>query len=179
MQELNLLVKEDDDEGALQAIATYSCAFRHPARLAYISGMGAAAEKAGFRASFEAFKQAVQVLPNALEPEVRCTFVSQLVPLGTPHFRYLFLIVFKVNLWRSGTLSCGAVLMPCSCCGAAAAWDKDGGDEGHAEVVKLMQTALDSLEDDVEEVCILSLLSWRGFTLPGMTVIVCRGCDPE
>ncbi|KAK9915287.1 hypothetical protein WJX75_007134 [Coccomyxa subellipsoidea] len=115
MQELNLLVKEDDDEGALQAIATYSCAFRHPARLAYISGMGAAAEKAGFRASFEAFKQAVQVLPNALEPEVRCTFVSQLVPL-------------------------------------AAAWDKDGGDEGHAEVVKLMQTALDSLEDDVEEV---------------------------
>lgn len=68
-------------------------------------------------------------------------------------------------------VSCGVVLMPCSCCGAAAAWDKDGGEEGHAEVVKLMQTALDSLEDDVEEVCILSLLSWRGFTLPGMTVM--------
>ena len=82
VQELNLSVAENDDEGALRAIATYSCAFRHPARLAHIQGMAAAAEKAGFSASFQAFRQAVQMLPNAPEPEVRCAFVSQLVPLG-------------------------------------------------------------------------------------------------
>lgn len=82
VQELHISVAENDDEGALQAIATYSCAFRHPARLAHIHGMAAAAEKAGFSASFRAFRQAVQMLPNAPEPEVRCAFASQLVPLG-------------------------------------------------------------------------------------------------
>ena len=76
------MTKEDDDEGALQAIATFSCAFRHPACVAHIYGMAAAAEKAGFHASSEAFKQAVEVLPNAPEPEVRCAFISQLIPLG-------------------------------------------------------------------------------------------------
>lgn len=40
---------------------------------------------------------------------------------------------------------------------AAAAWKKDGGAESHAQVVKLMYTALDTLEDDVEEVCCTAL----------------------
>lgn len=81
-QDLNLSVAEDDDDGALQAIASLACAFRHPARLAHINGIAAAARKAGFDASVRAFKDVVQALPNAPEPEVRSAFISQLAQLG-------------------------------------------------------------------------------------------------
>lgn len=47
-QELHELVDEADGAGALRAIAEHVCAFRHPARMAYIRGMAAAARRAGF-----------------------------------------------------------------------------------------------------------------------------------
>lgn len=82
-QELHELVDEADGAGALRAIAAHVRAFRHPARLAYIRGMAAAAQRAGFAVSHEAFSAALRELPNALEPEVRCAWANQLAPLGT------------------------------------------------------------------------------------------------
>jgi hypothetical protein len=81
-QELHELVDEADGAGALRAIAEHVCAFRHPARMAYIRGMAAAARRAGFAASHDAFAQALRELPNALEPDVRCAWAGQLGPLG-------------------------------------------------------------------------------------------------
>ena len=81
-QELHELVDEADGAGALRAIAEHVCAFRHPARMAYIRGMAAAAQRAGFAASHEAFTHALRELPNALEPEVRCAWAGQLGQLG-------------------------------------------------------------------------------------------------
>lgn len=68
--------------GALRAIAQHACALRHPARLAYIAGMPAAAARAGFGPSREAFARALRELPAAPEPEVRAAFAAQLAPLG-------------------------------------------------------------------------------------------------
>lgn len=82
VQEIVEGVEDEGELGALEAIARYACALRHPARLAYISGMAAAAAHAGFSESVTTFSELLQKLPNAPEPDIRCAVASQLAPLG-------------------------------------------------------------------------------------------------